>query len=180
MEEIWKDIKGYEGIYKVSNLGNVLSLKRTHKSGFQKRLKLLKQHGDTSGYPQVVLYKDGERKTYKVHRLVAESFIENPFFKPEVNHKDGVKTNNVADNLEWCTRKENMFHAKETGLWEIKDNGRSISVVAKGKNGEPIRFKSKKECSNYFGFDYWWYHNQVKYHGEPFEHDGYIIGVEND
>lgn len=97
--EIWKPINGYEFLYKISNLGNVLSL-RTNK--------LLKQNMNTSGYFAVQLCKDGKRKSYLVHRLVAEHFINNPKRCPEVNHKDEDKSNNVVDNLEWCTRKYNM------------------------------------------------------------------------
>ena len=97
MKEIWKDIKGYEGLYKVSNLGNVKSLKINANIKPSKGRK----------YIGVNLYKNGVTKTKSIHRLVAEHFIDNPNNKPCVNHIDCNRTNNKASNLEWCTYKEN-------------------------------------------------------------------------
>ena len=104
MEEEWRDIKGYEGKYQVSNLGRVKSLKNCKGNYREKILKLGK---DKLGYLQVVLSKEGKGKLFRVHRLVAESFIENTNNYPEVNHKDENKSNNCVDNLEWCDRKYN-------------------------------------------------------------------------
>lgn len=98
MEEIWKDVVGYEEMYKVSNLGNIYSVKRG---------KLLKSRNNHNGYLQVRLYINGKGKELKVHRIVAEAFISNYYDKPQVNHKDEDKTNNRVDNLEWVTNKEN-------------------------------------------------------------------------
>lgn len=106
MEEIWKDIKGFEGLYQVSNLGRVKSLKKDI---------IMKPSKHREGYLYYILRKQG-RKTFKAHRLVAITFIPNPESKPEVNHKDGNKKNNSADNLEWLTRSENAIHAKENNL----------------------------------------------------------------
>ena len=103
--EHWKEIDCYEGLYEVSNLGRVKSLKH----GKEKILKPKKSHG---GYLQVCLSKDGHRKFLLVHRLVAESFIPNPNNLETVNHKDEVKTNNVASNLEWMTRGDNIIYSK--------------------------------------------------------------------
>jgi len=100
MEEIWKDVKGYEGLYKVSNFGRVKSLKY----GMERILKT----GKGSYYLTVSLYFDNKLKTAKVHRLVAMAFIENPDNKPFVNHLDEDKYNNNVNNLEWVTHKENM------------------------------------------------------------------------
>ena len=111
MQEIWRDIIGYEGRYQVSDLGNVKSLFR-HK-------KILKPAKDKDGYLKVVLYKDGERKNFFVHRLVAETFIPNPENKPEVNHDDGNKENCCVSNLYWATKSENMQHAFKNGLHKI-------------------------------------------------------------
>ena len=100
MEEIWKDIEGYEGYYQVSNLGRVKSL------GFDKwhKGKVLKQSFDGKGnYLFVGLHKNGKTKQRNVHRLVAETFIPNPDNLPCVNHINEVKTDNRAINLEWCT-----------------------------------------------------------------------------
>lgn len=101
MIEIFKDIEGYKGLYQVSNLGNIKSLK------FRKE-KTLKPKKDKDGYLMVNLYKEKKPKTFKVHRLVAQAFIENPNNLPEVNHKDEDKTNNHVTNLEWCDRKYNI------------------------------------------------------------------------
>ena len=103
--EHWKEIACYEGLYEVSNLGRVKSLLH----GKDKILKPWKTHG---GYLQVCLSKDGKVKHTLVHRLVADSFIPNPNNLETVNHKDEVKTNNVASNLEWMTRGDNIIYSK--------------------------------------------------------------------
>ena len=112
MLEIWRDIKNYEGIYEVSNLGRIKSISR---NGTIKENRILKPN-KVMGYSQVGLQKYGTRKYKKIHRLVAEAFIPNPENKKEVNHKDGIKTNNVLSNLEWCTRSENIIHAFDHNL----------------------------------------------------------------
>lgn len=104
MEEIWKDIPGYEGMYQVSNLGQVRSLNY----GRTGKIKLLKQHYDIHGYLKVGLAKHRECKYYFVHRLVAICFIENPLNYPIINHKDENPSNNIVDNLEWCDHKYNI------------------------------------------------------------------------
>lgn len=117
MEEKWLDIVGYEGIYKVSNFGNVLSLNFGPKNnGLSGKTRLLRKSKSSSGYYHVQLYRDGVSSTKLVHILVASAFISNPDKKPEVNHKDGNKENNTVDNLEWVSRKDNLKHAVETGL----------------------------------------------------------------
>lgn len=100
MKEIFKDIKGYEGLYQISNLGNV---KRIKKENYI----LCKPSKDSRGYKQIVLTKDKKRKSFKVHRLVALAFIDNINNYKEINHKDENKLNNNVTNLEWCTRKYN-------------------------------------------------------------------------
>lgn len=122
---MWCDIKGFEGKYQVSNLGEVKSLKRLLKTSNGKqwyvRERILKQN-DSKGYKKVVLQNKSIKKTIKVHRLVADGFIENPGNKPCVNHKDGDKTNNNITNLEWVTYSENTIHAWKTGL-KVKKQG---------------------------------------------------------
>lgn len=120
MEEIWKRIPGFEGRYSVSNMGRV----KVHESylngsgGGKRRIpeKILKQNETNSGYKTVGLGRriDGTRKTRTVHKLVALAFIPNPDNKATVNHIDENKHNNRADNLEWCTYKENMHHNNDS------------------------------------------------------------------
>lgn len=120
IEEIWLPLVGYEIYYEVSNLGRIRSFDRevnTKNNSTQIRQgKVLKQYLTHNGYLRVVVTKGNKRKSNPVHRLIANTFIPNPENKPEINHKDGYKTNNVITNLEWVTRKENMIHAVNTGL----------------------------------------------------------------
>ena len=104
--EEWKDIKGWEGVYEISNLGNI---KRNGKT-----LKI----SVWSKYKVVRLHEKERTKTMYVHRLVAMNFIPNPENKPMINHKDGNKLNNEVSNLEWCTRQENEVHAWTHGMKE--------------------------------------------------------------
>ena len=103
-KEIWKDIYGYEGKYQVSNYGRIRSVK------------ILKPCKSSFGYYRVGFSENGKIKSFSVHRLVALSFVPNPERKKEVNHMDGDKTNNRADNLEWVTQSENIQHAYDNGL----------------------------------------------------------------
>ena len=107
VEEIWREVKGFEGCYSVSNKGRIIN----NRSG-----KILNPSQNNEGYLYVVLSKNNYKKHKRVHRLVAEAFIDNPFKKPHVNHIDHDKTNNVVTNLEWVTPQENTDH-------EIRHNG---------------------------------------------------------
>ena len=118
-DEVWKDIKGYEGLYQVSNLGRVKSLARKIK--LKQYIKdtpemVMKLDLNRRGYLYVHLCKNGKYKAYRVHRLVADAFVENPEHKEQVNHIDRNVLNNKSCNLEWCTNAENMEHAKKTGF----------------------------------------------------------------
>ena len=99
MMEEWKEIPGYEGLYEVSNMGNVRNVRRNT---------LLRLSKDCYGYTQVSLYKNSIRTGLRVHRLVAQAFLSNPDNLPQVNHKDEDKSNNRVDNLEWCDSKYNL------------------------------------------------------------------------
>lgn len=112
---IWKDVEGFEGLYRVSNEGVLMSLPRWGtKGGIVKRIRT-----DT-GYEKYILCKDGKVYTKRVHRLLAQHFIANPENKPYINHIDGNPLNNTLDNLEWVTPKENSQHAVRTGLINAK------------------------------------------------------------
>lgn len=115
-DEIWKDVEGYEGIYQVSNQGRVKSLPRvTLLNGGRRREEpeVIMTYTLRSGYPTLVLRKKGVRKSAQIHRLVAAAFIPNPLKLSIVNHKDYDRTNNHAENLEWCTQLENVRWSSE-------------------------------------------------------------------
>lgn len=104
-EEIWKSIKGYEGLYEISNLGRIKSL-NYNRTGKEKIIK--PQKNKKNGYLQVNLYRNGKRKYSLIHRLVATAFLPNPLELPEVNHKDENPSNNIVGNIEWCDRRYNI------------------------------------------------------------------------
>lgn len=112
-KEIWKDIKDYEAMYQISDLGRVKSLARIikHQNRHYRKDKILKTSIDNHGYLQVTLCKNGKVKRFHVHRLVAQAFIPNPENKPQVNHIDGDRSNPRKTNLEWVTDRENKLHA---------------------------------------------------------------------
>lgn len=109
MEEIWKDIEGYEGFYQVSNLGNVKSLNYAHR-GYQKNLV---PKCNNSGRLWVELVKHGAKKPMLIHRLVAMAFIPNPCNLPQINHRDENPKNNNVNNLEWCDQLYNNRYSLE-------------------------------------------------------------------
>lgn len=155
MEE-WKDIQGYEDSYQVSNLGRVRS--KTRKRPFGRGFKtykgrLLKQSTDKDGYKKINLSKNGKKKRFFVHRLVAKAFIKNSNNYPVINHIDGIKDNNQADNLEWVTISENTKHAFDIGLRKPHDGGNSKKVsMIDSKTKEVIKtFKSMADASRYSG-----------------------------
>ena len=120
MEEIWKDIEGYEGKYMVSSLGRVRSVRKDV---------ILTPNTNNSGYMMVHLKNDGQRKCKRIHRLVAESFIPNPDNKPYVDHINGIQTDNCANNLRWCTCKENLNFP----LAKANRSGKTVSDETKTK-----------------------------------------------
>lgn len=113
-EEIWKAIIGYEGRYEVSSLGQVKSLPKTNEKG-RVYQGILKGRPARHGYLRVALFKNLVRKNESIHRIVATAFCDKPDGANEVNHKNAIKTDNRAENLEWVTRRGNMRHAYETG-----------------------------------------------------------------
>lgn len=141
MDEVWKDIEGYEGLYQVSNLGRVRSLNYNHTG----EIKLLKQDISHNGYKRAMLYKDGKMKRYLVHRLVAMTFISNPDDLPIVNHKDENKTNNNVNNLEWCTYKYNNNYGTKKEKLSKSMKGKSLSEEHKKKMSESHKGKHHSE-----------------------------------
>lgn len=118
-EEEWKDIKGYEGLYLISNYGKILSLyrfKENGKGGYYQYTKKLTKTMTTTGYEKIELTKDQKTKSIKVHRLVAKHFCPNPYNYNIVNHLDGNPLNNYYENLEWCRQVDNIQHAYDTNL----------------------------------------------------------------
>lgn len=145
MEE-WRDIDGYEGYYQVSNYGRVKSLPRKTRNGSCKYEKILTPGNDKDGYKIVNLCKNTNKgKTYRVHKLVAKAFLENPDNLPEINHKDENPANNMLDNLEWCTSKYNHNY----GTWREKRTGknnpraRKIRCIDTGEVFNTIKEASK-------------------------------------
>lgn len=154
-KEYWKPIKGYEGLYQVSNFGRVKSLQRIVNNGNNSvriiKERILKNQMDKDGYYVVNLHKTNKSKTFRVHRLVAEAFIPNPDNLPEINHKDENKLNNHVDNLEYCDRVYNINYG--THNERMIKNQHNKSVLQFDLNGNFIReWKSLNECDRN-GFD---------------------------
>ena len=166
MQEIWKDIKDYEGLYQVSNLGRIKSCERIVKRGDNHKPvkeRILKM-GDKCGYKYVILSKSGKGKTGWVHRLVAQAFISNPDNLSCINHKDENPTNNRVDNLEWCTyrynntyndiakrRMLNVDYAKRAANTDWKARKEHTDFVQRTKNTDyvSIGLKHRKPIYQY-------------------------------
>jgi hypothetical protein len=144
--EIWKFVEGYDKMYQVSNFGRV-------KSYWFNTPKILKKRKSKRGYLVVDLVNKNtkKRKVAKVHRLVAQAFINNTEQKPFVNHIDGNKTNPRVDNLEWCTPKENAVHAYQTGLTP-KAPGTEGKIVLDTETG--IYYESISEAARSYKYLY--------------------------
>lgn len=153
MEEIWKPIKGFEGLYEISSRGRLKSYKKTPKG------QILKLHNKKGDYFKVSLQGKGKHnRSVSVHRLVAEHFLPNPHNLPQVNHIDGNKQNNMADNLEWCTPTQNVRHSLKmhpnqlTGMIMFNKYGKTKPIVQLSKSGDVIqRFSSGAEASRLTG-----------------------------
>lgn len=133
MEEIWKDIKGYEGLYQCSTYGNIRSLDRyVYESSGKRQFRkgqLIIPRKNKNGYLQFALNKNSKRKMVYIHLIVAETFIENTNKNDTVNHKDGNKLNNNIENLEWCSYSENNLHAYKELNRRVVNEGASPKPV---------------------------------------------------
>jgi len=145
--EVWCDIKGYEGIYQVSNLGNV---KRLGGTPWRKKDRLLTPKlASQGGYPQVTLSKECKATCFYVHRLVAEAFVPNPNGYPEINHKDENKENNCASNLEWCDRKYNINY----GTLKARLSAIHLRAVKQyTRDGQFVRYYPSEKSTKADGF----------------------------
>ena len=149
--EIWKPVKGYEGLYEVSNKGNVRSLDRYVMHGNRCCLlkgKPKKAYFISTGYLMVDLYKNSQRTHYLIHRLVAEAFIPNPSNLPCIDHINTIRTDNRVENLRWCTRKENSNNPL-TIEHIISQKNKSVYYI--DEQGKRISFKSMTEAARKIG-----------------------------
>lgn len=158
MQEVWKDVVGYEGYYQVSNLGRVKSLRTKAYSPKEKcaivvmRERVLRQSPNVKTYLNVSLRKSGTKNTQKVHRLVAKAFIPNPDNLPQVNHKDENKQNNCVENLEWCTNQYNINYGTARARMAEK---RKKKVIQLSASGEVVnKWGSMKEAAEDLGIGY--------------------------
>ena len=172
MEEIWKDIKDYEGLYQVSNLGRVKSLERITRHGHLWKERLLKICYNPANYKIVILAKDGKNKTRLVHRLVAEAFIPNPDNLPQINHKDENPTNSCVDNLEWCTNKYNVNYGTRNERHAAK---MSKTVYQYTLDGELIKvWQSTREIERQLGYNHGDIGSCCRHQPHYKTHKGYI------
>lgn len=148
MEE-WRTVPGTDGYLEVSNEGRVRSLLRGKPN-------ILKATEDTNGYLRLRMTIHRKRYSFKVHRLVAQAFIDNPNNLPQVNHIDGNKKNNRVGNLEWVTNQQNAVHALKNGLWNsvirgsIKENEKRKKAIVCRKDDQELHFGSISEAERYF------------------------------
>lgn len=153
--EIWKKVVGFEKFYEVSNFGNIRSLDRIDSFGrFHKGI-VLRQKATRFGYNEVGLSINGVHKHAKVHRLVAEAFLENPKKKKQVNHINCIKTDNSLNNLEWVTPMENMTHAIKNGLISsVGENNPSAFLTVKLVNAIKDEYLKGVKSQRKLAFEY--------------------------
>lgn len=149
--EVWKNISGYDGLYEVSSFGRVMSHHRKDK--------ILSQGLCSGGYPIVVLSRNGKKRSFRVHTLVANSFIPNPLKKRTVNHKNNNKTDNMVGNIEWNTDQENIAHSFANPE-RRRNKGRTGALCKNSKpvlcideNGDSVRYAGATEAGRVLGIN---------------------------
>ena len=155
-----KEVEGYEGLYLIDNLGNVISMPKKNGSRILNQYSILNTKINSIGYKEVTLSKNGKQKTILLHRLIAKHFVENPDNFNVVNHKNGIKTDNRLENLEWCTTKQNTRHAYENNLGGFKTNvnkgikkmnyyNEYVKVILVDSSGKEYHFNSSVEAAKF-------------------------------
>lgn len=138
-DEIYKEIPGYEGLYKISNYGNIYSIQKEQ---------LLKPQPSHHNYQRIQLHKNGSHKSFAVHRLVAEAFVDNPNNYNEINHKNEITSDNYYKNLEWCSHDYNIHYGNRMSKYDLA----KTPVIMMDMNGNEIaRYKSQLEASKEIG-----------------------------
>lgn len=180
MKEIWKDISGYEGLYQVSNLGNIKSFRKSKKYGSQNEY-ILKPHISNNGYAQVTLYDNAIRHKFLVHRLVAMTFLLNPDNLQQINHKDENKLNNCVTNLEWCTAEYNNAYgtariramdARSKSIEQLTYDGNVIAVYRSARIASEILGIKKSTIINAINAHtqcngYYWQYSSIRFSSLP-------------
>lgn len=162
MNLIVKNLFGYEGLYLIDSLGNIVSCPRQNGSRFVNQYKILGTKTNKFGYKEVALSKDGKTKTVLLHRLIAIHFVDNPHNLPCVNHKNGIKTDNRIENLEWCTKSQNTKHAYDNNLGGFRDYANEgiramnqytqyVLVRLISPDGSELQFDSARSAAEYLG-----------------------------
>jgi hypothetical protein len=162
MNLIVKNLLGYEGLYLIDSLGNIVSCPRQNGSRFVNQYKILGTKTNKFGYREVALSKDGKTKTVLLHRLIAIHFVDNPHNLPCVNHKNGIKTDNRIENLEWCTKSQNTKHAYDNNLGGFRDYANEgiramnqytqyVLVRLISPDGSELQFDSARSAAEYLG-----------------------------
>ncbi|WP_342532647.1 NUMOD4 domain-containing protein [Lysinibacillus sp. FSL K6-0057] len=188
LQEIWKPVEGYEGLYEISNYGKLKSYYDKNGRQMIAEGRLLKGKKDKDGYIEYTLSKNKVYKCKRAHRLVASAFIENPYNLPQVNHIDGIKSNNYVSNLEWCDVKHNAKHKYDTGLGEYSRHMAKMTHGRKSKllnleNGDVIHFNSMYDVDLYLGKRYGFTKDTVrrnKNYNDKFKKLGYKILLEGE
>lgn len=162
MNLIVKNLLGYEGLYLIDSIGNIVSCPRQNGSRFVNQYKILGTKTNKFGYKEVALSKDGKTKTVLLHRLIAIHFVDNPHNLPCVNHKNGIKTDNRIENLEWCTKSQNTKHAYDNNLGGFRDYANEgiramnqytqyVLVRLISPDGIELQFDSARSAAEYLG-----------------------------